>query len=74
MKLKKSKTKQIKCGVIQGSILGALLFILYVNDLNQASTLLESIMFADDTNLFYSHQNINTVFNTENKENEKINK
>ena len=70
----KSKTLEIKCGVPQGSILGPLLFLLYVNDLSQASTLLEPIMFADDTNLFYSHQNINTVFNTANKELEKINK
>ena len=31
-------------------------------------------MFADDTNLFYSHQNINTVFNTAHEELEKINK
>ena len=70
MKLKNQK----QCGVPKGSILGPLLFLLYVNDLNQASTLLEPFMFADDTNLFYSHQNINTVFNTANKELEKINK
>ena len=48
----KSKTLEITWGVSQGSILGPLLFLLYVNDLNQASTLLESIMVADDTNLF----------------------
>ena len=62
-----SKTLEIKCGVPQGSISGPLLFLLYVNDLNQPSKLLEPIMFADYTNLFYSHKNINTVFNTANK-------
>ena len=63
----------ISCGVPQGSILGPLLFLVYVNDLNKASDVLDSIMFADDTNLFYSHQNIKTIFATMNCELEKTN-
>ena len=36
--------------------LGPLFFLLYINDLNNVSTLVELILFADDTNLFMSHK------------------
>ena len=51
-----------------GSILGPQLFLLYVNDLCNASNILKPIMFADDTNLFFSAKNINHLFQTMNKE------
>ena len=57
----------ITCGVPQGSILGPLLFLIFVNDLKK-STSLDPIMFADNTNLFYSHKNIKSLFETVNKE------
>ena len=57
----------ITCGVPQGSILGPLLFLIFVNDLKK-STSLDPIMFADDTNLFYSHKNIKSLFETVNNE------
>ena len=50
-----------------------LLFLIYINHLHEASNILDSIMFADDTNLFYSHQNINDLFSTVNSELECIN-
>lgn len=47
-----SDTMEIKCGVPQGSILGPLLFIIYLNDLPSITKFLTPIIYADDTTLF----------------------
>ena len=57
-----------------GSILGSLLFLIYIDDHHEVSNILDSIIFADDRNLFYSHQNINDLFSTVNSELECINR
>ena len=50
-----SSSLDITCGVRQGSILGPLLFLVYINDLCNVSKVSEMILFADDRNIFYSH-------------------
>ena len=57
----KSDCAQITCGVPQGSILGPLLYLVYINDLNYASTILQTIMFADDTNLFLTGKSLDAL-------------
>ena len=69
---KKETTKTVKCSVSQGSILGLLLFLLCVNDLQFASDLLDPIMIADDTNLLYSDKDINTALLKVNDKLQKI--
>ncbi|CAL4066635.1 unnamed protein product, partial [Meganyctiphanes norvegica] len=57
----KSELRQISCGVPQGSVLGPLLFILYINDLHKACSLGNTRIFADDTNIFFKCKNTDEI-------------
>jgi hypothetical protein len=58
-----SSRKVITCGVPQGSILGPLLFLLYINDIANVSKLLFVLLFADDSNLFLTGSNVDDLIN-----------
>ena len=69
----KTEVKIVKCGVPHSSILGRLLFPIFVNDLSNSTKVLDPVLFADDTNLFCSDSNIRTLFETANQELSQIN-
>ena len=50
-----SEVMTIRNGVPQGSVLGPLLFLLYINDIQFCSELISIVLFADDTNILFSH-------------------
>ena len=54
----KSSTETVNIGVPQGSTLGPLLFLIYVNDMKYCSDILKFIQFADDTTLIFTHPDI----------------
>ena len=64
-----SSTKlSITCGVPQCSILGPLLFILYINDIANVSDILFSLLFADDTSVFIQGDQLDDIDNKMNIE------
>ena len=56
--IKKIVYLDILCAVAQGSILGSLLSLIYINDLYKCSKRLNHVMSAEDTNLFISDINV----------------
>ena len=56
-----SSKERIVCGVPQGSVLGPLLFLIYVNDMHCSSKKFDFYLFADDTNLLYAENDLNKL-------------
>ena len=68
----KSSLTSVSYGVPQGSILGPVLFLLYINDITRCTDKLKFLLFADDTTIYIQGHDLNLIKNTLNSELKKV--